>query len=151
MPADRTTRDRRQEAILKLLNDRTEPIREQRELVQLLEELGFKVTQSSISRDLRDLGVYRENGQYHLPAEAEVGFGLEEFQKLVQEAVTAGPFQILLTTWPDAAGRVARIIDESGWPEVVGTLPSVNDKVLVLTESLGHQNRLLKRLGHFLA
>lgn len=150
MPSDRTIRDRRQDAILQILHDRTEPIREQKELVQILEEMGFKSTQSSISRDLRDLGVYRQDGEYHLPEETEVGYGLEDLQRFVRRAATAGPHQVLLVTKEDAAGLVARIIEESQWPEVVGTLPSAHDKVLVLVESLGHQNRFLKRFKTFL-
>jgi transcriptional regulator of arginine metabolism len=150
MPSDRVTRELRREAILMILQ-RTEPIREQKELVELLTQVGLQATQSSVSRDLRDLGVYREGGQYHLPPETDVGHGLEELAKLLEEAATAGPFQILLTTQEDAAGRVARIIDNSQWPEVAGTLPSANNKVLVLTEGQSHQNRLMKRLGHFMA
>jgi len=151
MPSDRSVRDRRQDMILQILFERVEPIREQRELVEILEERGFKVTQSSISRDLRDLGVYRMEGQYHLPAETEVGHGLDDLERFLRRGQTAGPFQLLLTTQPEAAGLVARIIDDSQWPEVVGALSSASDKVLVLTESLGQQNRLLKRLKAFMA
>ena len=54
MHTDRHQSDRR-DAILRLL--RGAPVRRQSDLVSLLRRDGFEVTQSSISRDIRELGV----------------------------------------------------------------------------------------------
>ena len=68
-----------------MLTDRTRPIaarrscascvrglvRKQQDLVRLLKKEGHDVTQSSVSRDLRDLGVLKASGGYVLPAEED--------------------------------------------------------------------------------
>ncbi|MEO6195918.1 MAG: hypothetical protein ABIS20_23105, partial [Thermoanaerobaculia bacterium] len=68
MSRDPKVRASRHKAIQELFEQGLE-IREQKELVQHLYRLGFDVTQSSISRDLRDLGAFRRNGLYQLPGE----------------------------------------------------------------------------------
>jgi len=62
-------RDDRQRAILALLRRR--PVHRQEELVAKLAERGFEVTQSSVSRDLRQLGVAKVGGRYVAPAAAQ--------------------------------------------------------------------------------
>jgi arginine repressor len=49
MPRDRNVRERRREAIVQILSER-EVVKEQKELVERLKEMGFVATQSSISR-----------------------------------------------------------------------------------------------------
>ena len=55
----------RRAAIVRILREGRVP--RQEDLVRLLKRAGFDVTQSSISRDLRDLGVLKANGRYALP------------------------------------------------------------------------------------
>ncbi|MDE2251124.1 MAG: hypothetical protein KGL25_06930, partial [Gammaproteobacteria bacterium] len=55
----------RREAILALLGNGV--VRRQSELTQLLRRRGFPVTQSSVSRDLRELGVLKASGRYLAP------------------------------------------------------------------------------------
>ena len=55
----------RRDAILRIL--RGTPVRKQDELVRLLRREGHEVTQSSISRDLRELGVLKASGRYLPP------------------------------------------------------------------------------------
>jgi len=55
----------RQSAIMRILRDGL--VRRQEDLVRLLKQEGHQVTQSSISRDLRNLGVLKASGRYVLP------------------------------------------------------------------------------------
>src|SRR5215469_8677672 len=57
----------RQSAILRILRDGQ--VRRQEDLVRLLKKEGHDVTQSSVSRDLRDLGVSKAGGRYVRPAD----------------------------------------------------------------------------------
>ena len=59
-------REARRSAIVRLL--RSAPVRRQQELVRLLKREGHAATQSSISRDLRELGVLKHSDGYVLPA-----------------------------------------------------------------------------------
>ena len=64
-------REARRTAIVRLL--RSSPVRRQEELVRLLKREGHAVTQSSVSRDLRELGVMKHSDGYVLPESAENG------------------------------------------------------------------------------
>ena len=55
MPAETETREKRQSAILQIL--REQAVGRQTVLVELLRQQGFEATQSSVSRDLKQLGV----------------------------------------------------------------------------------------------
>ena len=59
----------RRGAIVRILRDA--PVRRQADLVRLLKQAGHDATQSSISRDLRDLGVLKASGRYVLPPDEQ--------------------------------------------------------------------------------
>src|SRR5690348_3425112 len=71
----------RREAILRIL--RSGHVRNQLDLVNLLIKEGYRVTQSSVSRDLRDLGVLKAVGGYVLPSEDNTRAN-GDFRPLVQ-------------------------------------------------------------------
>ena len=80
MLTDRQQFDRRN-AILRIL--RSGVVRRQSDLAQLLQRDGFAVTQSSISRDLRELGVLKAGGRYLLPPD-EISRANGDFGALAQ-------------------------------------------------------------------
>lgn len=148
MPRDLNVRDRRRDAIVEILTG-DEPVREQKELVRRLAEMGFEVTQASVSRDLKAMGVFRDEGGYHLPLETIVGEDFPTLFSYIRAARTIGPYQAVLDTAPGAAGLVAHVIDNAPWSEV-GAALAVDGKVLVLTANEGHQRRLFRRLKSFM-
>ena len=77
----------RRSAILRIL--RRAPVRKQDELVRLLREAGHEATQSSISRDLRELGVLKAGGRYLPPSEDDTRT-LDDFDTLRQFVRGAG-------------------------------------------------------------
>src|SRR2546430_7347919 len=81
----------RRGAIVRLLRDGL--VRKQADLVRLLKKEGHGATQSSISRDLRDLGVLKASGRYVLPpdelARANGDFGT--LAQFVRQLRRAGP------------------------------------------------------------
>ena len=62
-----TQQHERRSAIVRILREGS--VRKQEDLVRLLKTEGHEVTQSSVSRDLRDLGVSKASGRYVLPPE----------------------------------------------------------------------------------
>lgn len=135
----------RRSAILRLL--RGSAVRGQGELVRLLKREGHEVTQSSISRDLRDLGVLKVSGRY-LPPGDEVTRTNRDFDTLAQfvrGVETAGPSLTVIKTTIGAAQSVAIAIDRSDWPEVVGTI-SGDDTIFVATRSAREQSQVRTRL-----
>jgi transcriptional regulator of arginine metabolism len=147
MSRDPQIRARRHKAIQKIFEEGYE-IREQKDLVKLLAFQGFEMTQSSISRDLRDLGAIRRNGLYELPGD---NLGRESFARIleyIKGGQTIGDHMILLEVKRGAAGLVTSIIDESGWADVAGTMASTDDKVLILTEDAERQQNVLSRIPY---
>lgn len=134
----------RHSAILRIL--RAAPVRKQDELVHRLREEGHEVTQSSISRDLRDLGVLKAGGRY-LPPE-DGNRSLDDFgtlRQFVRGLATAGSALTVLRTTIGAAQSVAIAIDKAAWPEVVGTI-SGDDTIFIATDTAAAQATLVARL-----
>jgi transcriptional regulator of arginine metabolism len=135
----------RRNAILRIL--RGGRVRKQDELVALLKREGYSVTQSSVSRDLRGLGVLKASEGYVLPAEdPEPAAGnFARLAEFVREVRRAGASITVVKTATGAAQSVALGIDKAGWPEVVGTI-SGDDTVFIATENARAQGALIGRL-----
>lgn len=150
MPAATTQqRDDRRLAIVRLL--RQQSIERQSELVALLRAEGFAATQSSVSRDLKDMGAAKLKDGYSLPDAGDTGNGesLQQVAEFVREIRAAGPNLLVLATAIGAAQRVAVTLDRIDWPEIVGTL-SGDDTIFIATSSAAKQRRLRARLRHSL-
>ena len=145
MLTDRLQIDRRN-AILRIL--RGDVVRRQSDLAQLLKREGFDVTQSSVSRDLRELGVLKASGRYLVPPDeisrANGDFGaLSQFVRTVR---AAGNSITVIRTTIGAAASVAVALDKAEWPEVVGTI-SGDDTIFLATADSRAQHRLIDRLN----
>ena len=128
-------KESRTRAIFRLIKERA--ISTQAGLVEALNEAGFEVTQATISRDVRSLGLVKVplagGGYRYAPpsgrtaAREQGGFSLGSFVLSVAEAEAF----CVVNTLPGRAMAVAITIDELGLPEVVGTLAG-DDLVLVM-------------------
>ncbi|MEM7764995.1 MAG: hypothetical protein AAF290_13095 [Pseudomonadota bacterium] len=142
MPIDTQQQEERRAAIRQVL--RQHSIRTQSMLAEHLQRLGHHVTQSSISRDLRELHVIKDPDGYRLVHDYDepAGDGSLEFIKRV---TAAGPNLLVIHTAIGAAGRVAFELDRADWPEIVGTI-SGDDTIFVATTGHVANRRLLARL-----
>jgi transcriptional regulator of arginine metabolism len=148
MPPETESREVRQEVILSLLQDHK--VQSQGELVDLLRQRGIAATQSSVSRDLRDLGVGWIGGRYTMPAEHEVRDPrVAEIAPFLRGARPAGPNLTVIFTLAGTAQAVGLAVDDAGWPEIVGTI-SGDDTVFAATATARDQKRLLRRLDAYL-
>ena len=115
----------RQGQILSLI--RTREIHTQEDLAQVLEKMGIAVTQVTLSRDIRDLGLvkgpqgYRESQQAPVAGPDEMGTLRWTLQEFVRDVETAQNL-VVIKTAPGNAQPVAVALDREGWPEIVGTL-----------------------------
>jgi transcriptional regulator of arginine metabolism len=144
MHTDRQQSERR-DSILRHL--RAGDVRRQSDLVGLLKQDGFEVTQSSVSRDIRELGVLKAQGRY-LPPGAEVSHAQGSFtaiSRFVREIKTAGSSITVIRTSVGAAGSVAVAIDRANWPEIVGSIQG-DDTIFIATQDGEAQARLLAHL-----
>jgi len=128
-------KQQRQEAVLDLIRSR--PIASQEELKQLLGARGLQVTQATLSRDLRELGVVRaptERGaRYVLPE--RLGDDnkplLENILPQLFDSIDGVSELLVLHTLASGAQPVSEAIDSQGWPEIIGTLAGENTVLIV--------------------
>ncbi len=123
------------------------PAATQKALVAALTERGFDATQSSVSRDLKDLGAVKTPHGYELP-HADVT-GDDEIAKvgdLLRDLKPAGPNLLVIKTAIGAAQRVALALDRSGWPEIVGNVGG-DDTILVATANATAQHKVIARIN----
>ena len=118
------TKAYRQGQILNLI--RHQPIRTQEELAQALLKVGIEVTQVTLSRDIRDLGLvkgpqgYREPDRVAVQPE-ETGNLKRALEEFVRDVRTAQNI-VIIKTAPGNSAPVAYALDREGWPEIVGTI-----------------------------
>lgn len=134
----------RREALRRIIS--RAPVGRQQDLVRLLGKAGHHAAQSSVSRDLRELGVAKRGDRYVLPDESAPA--LDDFTTVsafVRDIRPAGPSLTVIRTTAGAAQSVAIVLDRADWPDVVGTL-SGDDTIFVATTGAAAQRRLLARL-----
>ena len=147
--ANRHDQQQRRAAIARLLG--TQTIRRQSEIVAQLKAEGLRVTQSSVSRDLKEMGVIKQSGRYMLPerSSARERHDLMSVADFIRGVRATGSHLLVISTAVGAAQRVALTLDRMNWPEVVGTV-SGDDTIFVATTSLASQRRLRQRLDESL-
>lgn len=144
-----TNKQQRQNTIVQLIG--SHQIASQEELKRLLGERGLQVTQATLSRDLRDLGIVRApteaGARYLLPemvsdeAKPSIGILLPQLFSRVDGVSEL----IVLHTLPSGAQPIAEAIDSEGWPEVMGTLAGENT-ILIVCRSADARATLTRRL-----
>ncbi len=145
MPTDKG-REQRRQFILELL--RRERISSQEELLERLAEAGYSATQSSISRDLRDLEVAKAGGRYVVPG-GPPRVDLALVQQFLVSVRKAGPHLLVLHTLPGTASLVGSALDLAQLPQIVGTIAG-DDTVFVASASPSDQQKLHQQLTSLL-
>src|SRR5215468_5015668 len=127
----------RHQKILNLI--RAKPIATQEALCEHLEKSGVPVTQSSVSRDLEELGIVKHHGRYALPqANGDATRGLLGLD-------FAGDTLIVVKCLPGRASAVAVEIDDQAIPEIVGTLAG-EDTIFVAVRDQKAQRAAMKKI-----
>ena len=140
METAREIREKRRGALADIVMD-NRSIRSQIQLQELLRARGIEATQSSISRDLRELGIHRVKGRYVLKAWQPVRDGnVLDIAGFVQRVRPSGNNLLVIVTSPGAARIVAFAIDSANLPQVVGTI-SGEDTVFVAAR--GEEDQLM--------
>jgi transcriptional regulator of arginine metabolism len=141
---------RRQALILEMIDK--EPLHSQELLVRRLQQRGFDVTQATISRDIKELGLVKRagDGAYQLPgaeapdpetamtalerAVAEFLRNVERVQQLVVIRTGRGQAQVL-----------AEALDRARLHDAVGTIAG-DDTILVVARGARAAGALVKQL-----
>jgi transcriptional regulator of arginine metabolism len=144
-----TKKTDRQGTVLRLIGSRR--IANQEELRRLMSAEGWNVTQATLSRDLRDLGVVRAPGddgaRYMLPEMVadEAKPSLDGLLPQLFSRIDGVSEMVVLHTLPSGAQPIAEAVDAQGWPEIIGTLAGENT-ILIVCRSVAARETLTRRL-----
>lgn len=142
------TKSARQARVTELI--RSQPVRSQSELADLLAGEGIAATQATLSRDLEELGAVKVRGTDKLPASyvipEENGPPLrpnatppDRLVRLLHELLTGADHSgnlAVLRTPPGAAQFLASALDRSGLADIVGTIAGDDTILVVAREAL---------------
>jgi transcriptional regulator of arginine metabolism len=143
MPIDREVQGHRRKAMLELLASR--PIGRQIEIGRALRKMGFKVTQSSVSRDLKAMGIVRREGVYRPPNPQGDESAVGKMEEFIRRVRTAGPYMLVFDTTAGMAKAVAVAVKSAAWPEVRGVMAE-DDTLFVATDNVYDTRLLMQRL-----
>ena len=143
------TKTERQNAIRELIESR--PIGSQEELRKVLRQRGWDVTQSTLSRDMRELRLARvptaDGARYVMtegrPAPERVT--LDTLLPQLFDRIDGVGELLVLHTLPGGAQTIAFALDSEQWPDVLGTIAG-DDTVLLICRSGQARERLMRRI-----
>jgi transcriptional regulator of arginine metabolism len=141
----------RQGSIVEIARKRL--VRSQEELASLLKREGIAVTQSTLSRDIRELGLVKIRGSYQISGQLNSAPPNEilrrAFGQFVVRTGVSGNI-VMIKTSPGNAHSIGVVLDAAQWPEVLGTVAG-DDTVFVLLRNGHFAKRVLGRIREFSA
>ena len=133
------TRNARQRKIIELIKERD--IETQEELVTLLQQSGFNITQATVSRDIKDLGLVKSqtpSGSYkYSPVESARPNTLGKFGNMFRQAVVAisqAGNLIVVRTVTGTAGTAGAFVDSMSYEHVLGSVAG-DDTILIVCDT----------------
>lgn len=142
-------KQKRHSRILRLIKD--EEVKTQEQLTELLKKEDFEVTQATVSRDIKELGLVKipsAGGGYKYAfanrAKTESTQHLNVFSRAVT-SVDYAMHTVIIKTYSGMAPAVAASLDSIMGQEILGTIAG-DDTILVIAENPEEAKKLSKRL-----
>lgn len=128
----------------------------QEELASRLNEAGFKVTQATVSRDIRALKMMKVTGKdgksrYVILQELPTEMG-EKYTRVLHDAlltIDQGQNILVTRTVPGMAMGVAAALDALNWEEILGSIAG-DDTVMCVARTLEEASSVAERLKSIL-
>lgn len=129
----------RQNKILDIIN--THEVETQDKLVSLLRKSGYKVTQATISRDIKELQLIKtlsSTGKYKYTIGVSVDQPISDrfvkiFRETIQTVESSGNI-IVVKTLSGCASAAGEAIDSLNFPNVIGSIAGDNTLLLVAND-----------------
>ncbi|MGI6701640.1 MAG: arginine repressor [Christensenellales bacterium] len=126
-------------------------INTQEELVSRLKSSGYNVTQATVSRDIKELGLLKvmtDDRKYkycYVKAETNSGGSAVNLFRETVLSIEHAQNLIVLKCIAAGAGASAAIIDKMNMPEIIGTIAG-DDTVLIIVNNIASVKGVLNRL-----
>ena len=132
-------------------------IETQDELITRLEELGVRATQTTVSRDIREMSIVKTHGadgrvKYAIFSQAQGTSSEEKLRESVKDSVVRMErvqFIVILHTEMGNADVVSNFLDEVAYPEVAGTVAGA-DTIIVITRSEEDAEHFIERIENMI-
>ena len=129
----------RQDEILRIIREKD--VETQEELAEELRKTGYKVTQATVSRDIRELRLLKvaANGggfKYARPERHETAVS-DRLTRILNDSLVNVDFSgnmIVVKTLSGSANVAAEALDNLGWAEIIGTIAGDNT-IFIVTKS----------------
>ncbi|MBQ0149921.1 MAG: arginine repressor [Bacteroidales bacterium] len=135
----------RLEAIKKLVSDNK--VQNQEDLQLMLKEVGYDVTQATLSRDLRELHIVKVHDSrvgyhYELPQEGASAsfFRPSSFSIDSVKSIEFASSHAVIKTYPGFADAVASVIDDNIRNGIMGTIAGDDTVLLILRDNLRRED-----------
>lgn len=145
---------RRHEKILELIA--RYPIDTQEELLKLLRDAGFDVTQATVSRDIKELRLFKTlspDGKYrYAPAKEESKENSSKFYSLFADSAISVDYAqniVSVKCLTGMANAVCAAMDSMHWDDIVGTLAG-DDTIFILMRTDESASRLTEELKNMI-
>ena len=140
---------RRHEAIIDLVNN--QDINTQEELMENLQKQGFKVTQATVSRDIKELRIFKalgKDGKYRYSTGGRNALdktsGFESLFASSVEEVDSADNIVVIKTMTGMAQAVCMSLDNIDFENIVGTIAG-DDTIFVLCRNLKATEEMLNK------
>ena len=141
----------RHKAILDLV--RSGEIASQDDLMRGLKARHIEVSQSTLSRDIQELGLAKAGGVYAVvEAEPAKPVTEESWRRIIREFlvdIAVAQNIVVVKTGAGHASTVSQALDETGWPEAIGTIAGENT-VFIAVRSVKDGRKLEHRIRELL-
>ncbi|MGE5558301.1 MAG: arginine repressor [Bacillota bacterium] len=125
----------------------------QEELGVFLAQNGLKVTQATISRDIKELGLIKvstSDGRYCyvLPSQRTTGDLVKKARRIFEDSVSSFDYSenlVVVKTAPGLAHGVAAAVDNLNWPGIIGTIAG-DDTILIVVKEKAKVRQVLDKL-----
>ena len=142
------SKKKRMEDILSLINEFE--IETQEELTEKLNQKGYNVSQATVSRDIKDLGIVKSTGfskknRFVKFTAREMPAKYVNMYKHAVISITAANNLIVIKTLEGNANSVGAAIDSMLFPQVLGTIAG-DDTLLIITKKDSDADLVIKTL-----
>lgn len=125
----------------------------QEELAEYLAKEGYKTTQATVSRDIRELGLIKVAGPSGKSCYADAPkipqHVIDKYDKILKEtivSVRSTENLIVIKTLPACASAVSEVIDKVPDDQILGTIAGDNT-ILVVVDSKDHVDNIVKMIN----
>ncbi len=149
-------RNKRHDAIIKIIKENN--VETQQELTDFLFDVGFEVTQATVSRDIKELGLHKKlnkDGRYVYTSSENKGTPVisDEMAIILNKSIRSAEYSlntVVVKTLVGMAQGAASVIDAMHLSECLGTIAG-DDTIFIVTRGEDASSLLCKKLRNLIS